>query len=205
MIAAHQTMLAPQGAPLPYDAEVEYLESTGTQYINTEVNLKNSLSISARIAFTTFSSGDVAFGARGSSSSSNCRVLTFTISGTGDCIVVQRSNFQTTRNIVADTAFHDYFISSSAIKIDNTQFASSNIGNTTAPIFLCRQNVNNETSSPSYSKIRISSFSIVDNGVLVRDYIPVRVGQTGYLFDNVSKQLFGNAGTGAFVIGPDKT
>lgn len=45
----------------------------------------------------------------------------------------------------------------------------------------------------------------MDNGVLVRDYIPVRVGQTGYLFDNVSKQLFGNAGTGAFVIGPDKT
>lgn len=27
----------------------------------------------------------------------------------------------------------------------------------------------------------------------------------GYMYDRVSGELFGNAGTGAFVIGPDKT
>ena len=37
------------------------------------------------------------------------------------------------------------------------------------------------------------------------DIIPVRVGDVGYLYDRVSGQLFGNAGTGAFIIGPDKT
>jgi hypothetical protein len=45
-------------------------------------------------------------------------------------------------------------------------------------------------------------------GALARDYIPVRVGSgagaVGYLFDRVSGQLFGNAGTGDFTIGPDK-
>ena len=43
---------------------------------------------------------------------------------------------------------------------------------------------------------------------LERDFIPVRVGSganaVGYMYDRVSGQLFGNAGTGAFVIGPDK-
>lgn len=46
-------------------------------------------------------------------------------------------------------------------------------------------------------------------GVLVRDFIPVRFtnenGVTeGAMYDRVSGHLFGNAGTGAFVIGPDK-
>ena len=39
----------------------------------------------------------------------------------------------------------------------------------------------------------------------VRDFIPVRVVTVGYMYDRVSGQLFGNAGTGAFIIGPDKT
>ena len=42
------------------------------------------------------------------------------------------------------------------------------------------------------------------NNVLVRDMIPVRVEQVGYLYDRVSEELFGNDGTGSFTIGPDK-
>ena len=37
------------------------------------------------------------------------------------------------------------------------------------------------------------------------DIIPVRVGDVGYLYDRVSGQLFGNSGTGEFIVGPDKT
>ena len=37
------------------------------------------------------------------------------------------------------------------------------------------------------------------------DIIPVRVGDVGYLYDRVSGQLFGKSGTGAFIVGPDKT
>ena len=53
--------------------------------------------------------------------------------------------------------------------------------------------------------MRIFSCKIYDDGTLVRDLIPVRVGDVGYMFDRISGQLFGNAGTGAFIIGPDKT
>ena len=34
--------------------------------------------------------------------------------------------------------------------------------------------------------------------------IPVRVGQVGYMYDRVSGQLFGNQGTGNFILGEDK-
>lgn len=38
---------------------------------------------------------------------------------------------------------------------------------------------------------------------IIRDFTPVRVGTVGYMYDRVSGQLFGNAGTGAFILGPD--
>lgn len=41
------------------------------------------------------------------------------------------------------------------------------------------------------------------NGDLVRDYDPIRIGTTGYLYDNVSKSIFRNLGTGAFTYGSD--
>lgn len=37
----------------------------------------------------------------------------------------------------------------------------------------------------------------------ILDLIPVRVGNVGYMYDKVSGQLFGNAGTGDFILGPD--
>lgn len=41
------------------------------------------------------------------------------------------------------------------------------------------------------------------NRDLVRDFIPVRLGQTGCLYDKVTKQLFMNAGSGQFSYGND--
>jgi len=33
--------------------------------------------------------------------------------------------------------------------------------------------------------------------------IPVRIGNIGYMFDKVTGKMFGNSGTGNFVLGPD--
>lgn len=51
---------------------------------------------------------------------------------------------------------------------------------------------------PQYHYLRV-----YDNSSLVRDLIPVRVGTVGYMYDRVTRNLFGNKGTGAFTIGPD--
>ena len=60
---------------------------------------------------------------------------------------------------------------------------------------------------PSYDSLglyaKIYGQKIYLNNVLVRDFIPVRVGQVGYLYDKVSGQLFGNLGTDSFILGPD--
>ena len=55
---------------------------------------------------------------------------------------------------------------------------------------------------------KVYSLKMWQGGTLVRDIAPVRVGSgssaVGYLYDRVSGELFGNAGMGAFVLGPDK-
>ena len=51
---------------------------------------------------------------------------------------------------------------------------------------------------------RIMSAKIKDAEYnILRDFIPVRVGNVGYMYDKVSGQLFGNSGTGSFILGPD--
>lgn len=51
---------------------------------------------------------------------------------------------------------------------------------------------------------KLYGFQIFDDGVLTLDLAPVRVGDAGYMLDRISGELFGNKGTGDFVIGPDK-
>jgi hypothetical protein len=53
------------------------------------------------------------------------------------------------------------------------------------------------------SKSRCYSSKYYRNGTLIQHLIPVRVGTVGYLYDRVSGKLFGNVGTGDFVLGPD--
>jgi hypothetical protein len=52
-------------------------------------------------------------------------------------------------------------------------------------------------------KAKVYSFIIQLNDKIVFDAIPVRVGNVGYMYDKVSKQLFANAGTGKFILGND--
>lgn len=50
---------------------------------------------------------------------------------------------------------------------------------------------------------KISAFQVTQGHDLVLDLIPVRVGSVGYMYDRVSGTLFGNVGSGDFVVGPD--
>ena len=50
--------------------------------------------------------------------------------------------------------------------------------------------------------MKLYKFSITVDNVVVRDFIPVRKGQTGYLYDKITKKLYG-AISGNFTLGPD--
>ena len=53
------------------------------------------------------------------------------------------------------------------------------------------------------NNLRIYSFIIKKNNVIVHHFIPVRKGNTGYLYDKITKKLYKNNGLGKFNYGPD--
>lgn len=60
---------------------------------------------------------------------------------------------------------------------------------------------NGRLNMSSYAKVYHLTITVQDT--LVRDFIPVRIGAIGYMYDQVTGQLFENSGPDAFTLGPD--
>ena len=204
--------------PLPYDAEVEYLESTGTQALNTGVNQKlTQSSLSLHIVFyPTYFVRGTEFDIAGTGSGQTPTFGTDQSTARWQKIGVWAgSGTWWTPASMTIKAWHDYHITLSAtsasrtLVFDGVTYTTTEYNNSMAGGNL--DSIHLFASGPTRfnSRMRISSCQIIRDGVLCFDGIPVRVGSgssaVGYLFDRVSGTLFGNAGTGAFTIGPDKT
>lgn len=55
----------------------------------------------------------------------------------------------------------------------------------------------------TYGKWRVYNFKLYRGTYLMMDLVPVRIGQVGYMYDQISGALYPNSGTGDFILGPD--
>ena len=190
------------GKRLPYDAEVEYLESTGTQWIDTGIVPTSDLAYQVVAAVQTYLNSRVVAGGRGSSSPMNQRILQYTQNNVRQ-LCLQRGDSTIRIAIPYNSDFHVFFSSATTLRIDGTEAASNAVSDSGEESFFALFGNSVAGVAQSFSACRISSAKLWRGSTLVRDYIPVRVGTTGYLYDRVSGALFGNAGTGAFSYGND--
>ena len=193
---------------LPYDAEVEYLECAGTSsafpYINTGIVGDSNTTYEAMIWRNTGSVNECAIGSW-NGGGTRCWLAyyyqnTFYL-GMGDPVNYAGSSqpktwYKQTLKIES-SKFNLYVDDAITSSIPQITFTSDQ------PLYIGAMNSSGTASY--YFRGRFGYVKIYQNGILVRDYIPVRVGDVGCFYDRVSGQLFGNADTGAFIIGPDKT
>ena len=177
---------------LPYGAiPIKYLQSSGTQYIDTGIIPSSTIDITGNYC-NNGSTGSYGFW------------------GTYDSYyVLEHQNygvFTKTSSYVEYTLgndFADITFAGNTLFVNGSQVGTVERGtgstSYTIPIFCLRVHGN----IGWFSSMKLSFFKIYNGSNVVRDFIPVRVGQTGYLYDKVSKTLFGNNGTGDFIIGPD--
>ena len=186
------------GKRLPYDAEVEYLAATGTQWIDTGITAKQSLKIRA-VFETNSTTSYFAYGVRAENSTISCATgngttLGYVRWGTTALASAVPSGLvdisQDSSGIIANGTTYSY---------DATQTVVEQSGYTMV-VFAGR---NSATTVTANMVGKFYSFEIWDNNSLVRDLIPVRKGSVGYLYDRVTRKLFGNAGSGDFEVGPD--
>ena len=181
---------------LPYDAEIEYLESSGTQWIDTLFYPNNNSFLQLVVQCPHKNDTTIAgAGSKGYTSSDTFEVyyyngMEFNYGGLYKFLSLP-DDFSTVtldKNIASTDLDTQTF--------GRRNFSTSN----TITLFAVHRN----TVFISNNGVKIKQVVIKDNDILVRYFIPVRIGTTGYMYDKVSGQLFGNAGTGAFILGPDK-
>jgi hypothetical protein len=204
IVAAHQTMLAPQGAPLPYDAEVEYLESTGTQYVDTGIVPDALTEVDAAFELFDVMTGRQIFGSRNSATDGIFAIQLQTAS-----VATMRAGYGGVYYSASGVASGRQIahMDNSGASLGSASIAYSNdLGVPLYPMFVLALNSGGVANIGS-TRLRVSAFSISQSGALVRDYIPVRVGNgstwEGAMMDVLTRRIYRNDGTGAFTYGND--
>lgn len=193
----------PPTPPLPYDAEVEFLQSSGTQYIDTGIYV-NGATTEFRMKYNGFGGCYFACGCR---TAYDSKAFVFSNGGSNTTtynkyFLNYSDGYDANVTCPNDTNVHELIMNNS-VSVDGTTiktFASSNF-TTDRTLWIFGSN---NADAAKYGVMRIYSCQIYQNGTLVRDMIPVRVGTTGYMYDRVSGQLFGNGGSGSLIVGADK-
>ena len=186
---------------------IQYLESNGTQWIDTGVTTLNTFAgIDTYISFPTYTQNKWGVGYNNYSSGNRSG---FQIGMYSNNIQMHVYNADKTVEYIKvidyDSNTHHFIINclDVGLELDEVTYQSNQItdlGSNGGNICLFTRGGNvNENYRPN---CRIESAKIyLDNNRLVRDFIPVRLKNRGYMFDRITGVLYG--GVGDFVLGPD--
>jgi len=205
---------APPTPPLPYDAEVRWLESTGTQYIDTGLPISQGYRFVTNVAFvgseSTIGSQNIVWYAQNGFNVFQCSTTVNT-----PAVSSQIPTIDTSGNV-----FYEFdqriFAGDKSVAIDGVVYATAT-SSTLVSIpnwnYLLFAGVTAASGGRilNYGYVKCQNFAMYDsNNRALIDLISIRFTNEqgvseGAMYDRVSGQLFRNAGTGAFVIGPDKS
>ena len=183
-------------------AFVEYLESTGTQWIDTGIPVSSALCVEVEALAFSLPKG------LGWCPIGGCD--RFGVNGMYTYIADNRGaygNYGATERSVGLITFNQWFtlkMNQNIYYIDSASrfFSALSFSSPVTYTLFARNNATGVYQLGNGGRIRWATISD-GNGNLLRDLVPVRIGREGYMLDQESGTLFANQGTGAFVIGPD--
>lgn len=187
--------------------ELEYIQSTGTQYIDTEFVPKNTTKVASQFKLISASSHYFSiFGVEGSDGYKGYTI--FGVDGQNNVQgIYWNQYFNVAGAAYSQTAPNYVEMGNGTITFDDvTQTLESSTFTCETSIYLfCNNKYSaNGTSYPQYlCSAAIYNFSIYDSDNLVRDFVPCKnpAGTVG-LYDLVGQKFYTNAGTGEFTAGP---
>lgn len=191
--------------PLPNDAvRIQYLESSGTQYIATAIPISSTIKVETKAQFLD-TNGCTLVGAYTSNTLYFGIVVGLQAQSSGGKLYARIGSGSITSN-ATPTGLHTFTTwlsrGNTYFDVDGTTVHATTPSYTNFPIYLFARN--NSGTAGSFASARMYYCKIWDGANLIFDAIPVRIGQVGYMYDMVSEQFFGNDGTGDFILGNDK-
>ena len=192
------------GGSLPDSyTELEYLQSSGTQYIDTGFKPNNNSKIVTTLQFVSSSSGNkFCFGARTSNNVGRFS-LGYTFGSGGGWFFGHGAAVTTVNTTSSPTDKTSVVIDKNVCTIaGQSATATPSTFSTTQNLVLFADNEGGKVGQNG--AIKLYDCSIYDNGTLVRNFVPARnsSGAIG-LYDTVNGIFYTNAGSGTFTAGAD--
>ena len=188
----------------PYDAEIEYLETEdGLPCIDTGIVPTADTRVECGFSFTATEAYMGLFGNYINESRNVFRLIQqSTPAGFFGNPNARAATSTVINKAVAVGGWQTASISKTKCIVDNVQVTPTLTQGeeNTKRLALLKNRLTDEVTG---TRARMSWCKIYEDEVLVRDFIPVRVGSVGYMYDRVSGTLYGNAGAGSFVLGAD--
>ena len=183
---------------LPDNVEqLEYIESTGTQYIDTGVFPSNNLKINIKACYTNSNSSYMLGSDNAYNAGIHIRLDSKYIGIFGDSImntgVVSQVNVPVTITLQNNKIYVDGQLKGSGTTQDVSKYSKSSI------YVFCTHRGGKAQYNTS---MRLYELQMYDGDTLVRDFVPVIDGSNiACLYDRVEKKCYYNAGTGTFSYG----
>ena len=182
-----------------------YIESTGTQYINTGFTPNNLSACEVMLSCTSVSdTANGCFGAAGANYTTNA--FEFYYNGKVCNLGFGDTPFRYTSTIsVNDILTVKISQKERTVLLNNTQLCSDIPAEETftCPTTFITHALNRAGTIQYYSSTRLYSCKLWDNDTLIRNFVPCQnsSGTIG-LYDAVNSKFYTNAGTGTFIAGP---
>jgi len=183
--------------------QVEYIESTGTQYIDTGIKLNQDSKIITEIQLTNDGSQPNAiFGSRTSSTENNFECVSSSSSNVG--IRIDFQSYETNRLTTEFNNEKNYIlISKTLMQIGERTKRQISYTDFETPSNCYIFYVSGGNIYGQKARMKLYNFKIYQNDVLIKDFIPCykKINNEIGLYDLVSNTFFTNAGTGVFLKG----
>lgn len=214
MIAARESFAAAARKRLPYDAEVRYLQSSGTQYFDTATQAADDVGYEMSVvdvsSFPTINMTTLFAGVFGSSNrygaglTSSASSTRFSLFGWWNS-AMPTATFNV--SVLSNSVIGVNFANSRHVRIgsvyDQSITQTYNPSGTVIRILNAKRMATGANSFANCCICKLSRFRVSRGSSVVADYVPVRVGTTGELYDRITGTFATRVGT--FTVGPDKT
>ena len=182
------------GLPSGY-TEVEYIQSSGTQYINAGFKPNQNTKVVADAEWLDSANYPMLFGVYESTTTQFAVYYQANWHAwVGGKELTITGGYQGRKSVSLDNAL--FVVSGTSTTTGGGSFSA------TAPMYIFALNHAAAGSALYHSSIRLYSLQVYDNGTLVRYFVPCKnaSGAAG-LYDIVNDVFYGNAGSGTFAVG----
>ena len=191
--------------------QTEYIESNGTQYINTGLVGRTGYTVETELAFTALSTGSYQYFAGYAYNGAADRIYFIGVRNTANKLGYTYGN-DTANVAIAEITTNTFYkiksimaANSQKMYLNNVEIGSSTNGDLNYDlsnpnyIYMFVSQYPNTVGVNGYCNVRVKNAKWYFNNTLVRDYIAaVDENGIGFMFDKVTHTIFDNVGIGKF-------